>query len=327
MAGLDELVLDEAAMFLTVITCTHNPRPAYLAATVKALAKQTHALDQWEYLLVDNASAPERAPVVDLSWHPHARTIREEQLGLTPARLRGIREARGNLLVFVDDDNVLDEDFLAQAVTAAEERPFLGSWSGQCRPGFDVPPPAWTRRYWGSLVIRNFTQDVWSNLPRLAETMPCGAGLCVRSEVAQHYLAIHESGRRRFQFDRTGDSLVSGGDNDLAACACVLGLGVGLVAALKLTHLIPSERLTVEYLARLADGIQFSSLLLDAEHGLCLPAPTWLGRCADQLRLLRYRGPHRVIRRAVQSGRARAYHELGRGGAIQETCQSTRTSC
>lgn len=312
MAGLDELVLDEAAMFLTVITCTHNPRSGYLQATVAALAAQTLPTDRWEYLLIDNASAPGHAPVVDLAWHLHARTIREEQLGLTPARLRGIREARGDLLVFVDDDNVLDADFLAQAAIVAERRLFLGAWSGQCRAAFDEPPPEWTRRYWGNLVIREFESDMWSNLPRLSETMPCGAGLCVRREAAQHYLHLHESGRRGFQFDRTGDSLVSGGDNDLAASACALGLGMGLVSALKLTHLIAPQRLTVEYLARLAEGIQFSSLLLDVEHGIRPPVPTWLSRLADELRLWCCQGPHRTIRRAVQRGRSRASQLLSR---------------
>src|SRR6185503_16873959 len=133
--------------------------------------------------------------------------VREEKLGLTPARLCSIREAKGELLVFVDDDNVLDHDFLANALKTSQEKTFLGSWSGQCRPGFDQQPPEWTRRYWGNLVIREFKNDVWSNLPRLAETMPCGAGLCVRRNVAEHYLHLHDSGKRSLQLDRTGSSL------------------------------------------------------------------------------------------------------------------------
>ena len=294
-------------MDLRVITCTHNPRPDYLAETVEALARQSLPLERWEYLLIDNASSPERTPKVDLSWHPRARIIREENLGLTPARLRGIREAQGNLLVFVDDDNVLDPNFLEEAVRVADQNPFLGSWSGQCRARFDEPPPEWTRRYWGNLVIREFDTDVWSNMPRLPQTMPCGAGLCVRRAVAHHYLASQENGdRKRFQFDRTGDSLVSGGDNDLAACACDLGMGLGLVSALKLTHLIPPERLTLSYLTRLTEGIEFTSILLDMERGIQVPDRGRLGQLADQLRLFRLRGPHREILRAVYRGRSRA---------------------
>jgi glycosyltransferase involved in cell wall biosynthesis len=294
---------------LSVIVCTRNPRRDYFARCLAALENQTLPRAHWELIVVDNASAPDKAPRPDLSWHPNGRLVLEGRLGLTPARLTGIREARGPLLVFVDDDNVLDHDFLETALRIAEEKPFLGSWSGQCRPEFEEPPPEWTRRYWGNLVIREFDKDVWSNLPRLPESMPCGAGLCVRRQVAEHYLWLHESGKRSCQLDRIGDSLISGGDNDLAGCACDLGLGVGLITSLKLTHLIPLERLTEDYLTRLTEGIYFSSALLDREHGMPVERKL-LGRLADFLRLFRVRRPHRQIMKAAYLGRDRALRAL-----------------
>jgi glycosyltransferase involved in cell wall biosynthesis len=291
---------------ISVIICTHNPRPDYFRRCLDALRTQTLSRDRWELVVVDNRSDEPLADRADVSWPRPVHFVREERLGLTPARLRGIREAKGDLLVFVDDDNVLDADFLQTALLVAHEKPFLGSWSGQCRPDFEEPPPEWTRRYWGNLVIRQFDKDVWSNLPRLPESMPCGAGLCIRRNVAEHYLHLHESGKRAFQFDRTGNSLLSGGDNDLAACACDLGLGVGLIASLKLTHLIPPERLTEDYLARLAEGIHFSSTLLDSEYGISLVQRGALGRVADFLRIMRTKQPHRRIMRAAYRGRDRA---------------------
>ena len=295
---------------LSVIICTHNPRADALRRCLAALESQTLALEKWELILVDNASRADKAPNPNLSWHPAARLILEAQLGLTPARLRGIREARGDLLVFVDDDNILDLDFLEQALRISEQKPFLGSWSGQCRPEFELPPPEWTRRHWGNLVIREFDKDVWSNLPRLAESMPCGAGLCVRRDVAWHYLHLHESGKRSIQLDRTGTSLVSGGDNDLAACACDLGLGTGLITSLKLTHLISPERLTVDYLVRLQEGIEYASTLLDVARGIRIHQRGTLGRVADFLRIIRTKHPHRAILRAAYRGRDRAIRQL-----------------
>lgn len=297
---------------LSVIICSHNPRPTYFSKCLTALRSQTLPLSSWELVIVDNRSDTTLAGCTDVAWHPCARIIRDETLGLTPARLRGIRESKGDLLVFVDDDNVLDADFLETAQRIMEERPFLGSWSGQCRPGFEQAPPEWTRRYWGSLCIHEFEHDVWSNLPRLADTMPCGAGLCVRRQVALSYLQVHESGKRSVQFDRAGASLMSGGDNDLAICACALGLGVGLVASLKLTHLIPPERLTLDYLARLVEGIHYSSALLDSEYGLRRDQRSTFGRAADFIRIMRLREPHRRILRAAFRGRDRAVQELVR---------------
>lgn len=298
------------ASLISIILCTHNPRRDYLAATLAGLCAQTLPTDQWEFLLIDNASETGREPDVDLGWHPGARLIREDKLGLTPARLRGIREAQGDLLVFVDDDNILNPDYLETAQRIASEKTYLGSWSGQCRGCFDDEPPEWTRRYWGNLAIREFKEDRWSNLARLADTMPCGAGLCVRREIALYYLKLNESGQRGFQFDRTGDSLVSGGDNDLAACACDLGLGVGIMAALKLQHLIPPVRLTPDYLARLAEGIYFSSALLDHARGLTVVARSRGRRLLDGIRLQMTAQPHRTIQSAAIRGFDRAVEVL-----------------
>ena len=297
-------------MDLSVIICTHNPRSDYFGHTLDALRNQDLPWEKWEMLVIDNASKQPVQERFDFSWHPHARVVREDKLGLTPARLRGIAEARGGLLVFVDDDNVLDPDFLNTALKVSVERPFLGSWSGQCRPGFEEQPAEWTRRYWGNLVIRQFDTDVWSNLPRLTDTMPCGAGLCVRRSVGQHYLAVNQAGQRSIQLDRTGTSLLSGGDNDLAACSCDIGLGCGLVSALKLTHLIPPVRLTEDYLARLAEGIAYSSILLDKERGITHPPRGALGRIADFVRTLLLAGPHRRVLKAAYRGRDRAIRGL-----------------
>jgi len=290
---------------LSTIVCTHNPRIDYFQQCLDALRQQTLALNCWELVVVDNRSHEPLADRIDLSWHPGAHILREHSLGLTSARLRGIRESTGELLVFVDDDNVLDVDFLEIALHTMKERPFLGSWSGQCRPAFEEPPPEWTRRYWGNLVIREFDHDAWSNLPRLPESMPCGAGLCVKRHVAQHYLDLHESGKRSFQFDRNGKSLLSGGDNDLAACACDVGLGVGLIASLKLTHLISPERLTEEYLVRLSEGIFFSAVVLDYFRSPVEELASYKVRWHELVRALLARGPHRKIQLACLRGRRR----------------------
>src|SRR6266436_1643779 len=121
---------------LSVVTCSHNPRPDYLQQVLQALRSQTLAREAWEYLLIDNASKEPLDLRVDLSWHPNAKHLREENLGLTYARLRGIGEASGGILVFVDDDNVLDADFLEQVLNIAEAWPKIGAWSGQTRPRF-----------------------------------------------------------------------------------------------------------------------------------------------------------------------------------------------
>lgn len=305
---------------ISVITCTHNPKPQYFQRVLDALAAQTLSPSQWDYLVIDNCSRESVAKVFDLSCVPRARVSREETLGLTPARLRGIRESRGTILVFVDDDNILAPDYLEETWRIAVDYSFLGSWSGQCFPEFEEKPPEWTRRYWGNLAIREFAGNHWSNQPRLASTMPCGAGLTVRRSVAERYQTLHQEGGRSFQLDRKGNSLLSAGDNDLAACACDIGLGQGIFERLKLTHLISAGRLTEEYIVRLAEGIHYSSVILDALREIRTPPRNLAGRLIDWVRVLRLPPPHNRIAAAAFRGRDRAAREIaGQFKELKET--------
>lgn len=252
---------------LSVIICTHNPRRTYIERVLQALESQTLPKDVWELLLIDNASQQPLAPELDISWHPHGKHVREDQLGLTPARLRGIREATTELLVFVDDDNVLNEDYLEVVEKISRNYPFIGAWGGQIHPEFEVQPPEWTKTYWGYLAISEFEKDKWSNLVNQYETTPSGAGLCVRKWIAQKYAYILNNDTVRRSFGRKGKTLSSCEDSDLAFTACDLDMGTGKFTSLHLTHLIPKERLQEDYLLRLIEGMTTSGLILESLRG------------------------------------------------------------
>src|SRR5437588_358014 len=99
-------------MLLSIVICTHNPKPPYLSRVLEALRGQTLPNDEWELLLIDNASSEPVAGRFDIGWHPRGRHVHEPTTGLTPARLRAIAEVRADTIVFVDDDNILDRTYL-----------------------------------------------------------------------------------------------------------------------------------------------------------------------------------------------------------------------
>jgi len=149
---------------ISVIICTHNPRLDYLRRVLDALKAQTLPVEQWELLLIDNASKEKLSDAWDLSWHPCARHIREDELGLTPARLRGIRESNGQLLVFIDDDNVLCPDYLAVALQAMRKNALLGVLgAGRILPEFEAPPTAEVIPFLNSLALRDEPRAHYSN--------------------------------------------------------------------------------------------------------------------------------------------------------------------
>jgi glycosyltransferase involved in cell wall biosynthesis len=273
---------------ISVIICTFNPRREVFSRCLHAIKEATMLQEVKEVIIVDNNSSPALAETDYIREYlaEGFKVVVEEKQGLTPARLRGIKESSGELLVFVDDDNFIKPDFLLKGFEIAKAYPFIGSFSGQVRLIFETPPPEWTYRYHGMLVQREFESDIWSNLPNMPVTMPCGAGLFVRTAVAGHYRSLHELGKRNIQLDRTGNSLFSGGDNDLAACACDIGSGVGLFHELKLDHFIPAARLEKRYLLKLAKGIAASSVVFRSFRNE-MPEPMTPKRVlANRLRML-----------------------------------------
>jgi glycosyltransferase involved in cell wall biosynthesis len=256
-------------MKLSVIICAHNPRPEYLSRTLEALRSQTAPHSRWELLLIDNCSDEALASRIDLSWHPEGRHIREEELGLTPARLRGIAEATGDLLIFVDDDNVLQHDYLEEASRISATHPYLGAFGGSIEAEFEVEPDPRLQSLLPSLAIRGVTGAKWANFG--IESVPYGAGLCVTAKVARAYAANTSGSEIRRGLGRRGGSLMGGDDLDLAMTSYGLGMGVGLFDKLVLTHLIDKRRLSQQYLHRVFMEGTYSSHIVRYLHAGVVP--------------------------------------------------------
>jgi glycosyltransferase involved in cell wall biosynthesis len=246
---------------ISVVICSHNPRPPYLRRTLEALHNQTLPLNRWELLLIDNASSAPLAENWDLSWHSHARHVVENELGLSAARRRGIREARGEVLMFVDDDNVLEPNYLSEALRIGTEWPRLGTWgSGSTVPEFEEPPPEKTKPFFGYLALRETPVARWSNVMAM-DTTPWGAGMCVRRTVTLRYCEKSEQDKIQIT-DRKGGALASGGDVEISHVACEMGLGTGVFPELKLIHLIPKGRLSTKYLMNMVESAATSHYLI-----------------------------------------------------------------
>ena len=259
---------------LTVIICSHNPREDYLRRTLGSLRSQTLPKNEWELLLIDNASLSPLAKTWDLSWQANGRHVVESQLGLAAARVRGIKESGSDLLVFVDDDNILNESYLARALEIKVRWPILGAWgSGAISPEFELEPATDLKDLVRFLAIRETDKPCWSNVYPCRGAIPWGAGLCVRKTVADAYSRANSEGAILIT-GRQGVSLSAGDDNEIAYLACRLGLGMGVFPKLKLTHLIPKKRVSRNHLLKLVEGAEASDVLLEYKwEGYLPPSP------------------------------------------------------
>jgi glycosyltransferase involved in cell wall biosynthesis len=264
VAPLEGELISPMQVSLSVILCTHNPRPDYLSRVLQALRGQMLPAERWEFLLVDNASEQPLAKIWDISWHSRGRHIRENELGLTAARLRGIRESKGELLVFVDDDNVLAPDFLVQATAISAQFPIVGVFgAGLLEPEFEVQPPAKLHPYLSRLALRSTQSALWSNNVKDYQSTPWGAGLCVTRRVANFYWKFVQDLGINAVLDRRGKRLFSNGDGLFSRVAARLGLAFGVFPELRITHLISARRLRLHYFLRLTHDTAFSGGVLN----------------------------------------------------------------
>ena len=103
--------------FSVIIPCYNCAET--LGATAKSVC--TSCLIDYEILLIDDGSTDGTAELCDslCAYDPAIRCIHQENAGVSAARNRGIREAQGDYLWFVDADDTVDAGSLAQAVEIA----------------------------------------------------------------------------------------------------------------------------------------------------------------------------------------------------------------
>lgn len=243
-------------MNITVVVCTYNPNPDCLRATLNALKSQTLDRKDWECIIVDNASSPP----LDRDWCRElagpVRVVRESEPGLSHARLRGVREALADIVVFCDDDNVMAPDYLNFAQKRMLQAPTVGVAGGKSLPRYLTPVPDWFVEGMAPLGCRDMgkTEIVYPASSYITERQypgcaPIGAGMVFRKKAVDSWAAsVGKSGIS----DRTGKSLSSAGDCDIVLHALGSGFDVAYWPQLLLHHLMPPSRVTPSYLGEIS---------------------------------------------------------------------------
>lgn len=102
---------------ISVVVCTFN-RADILPLALQSLCEQTPHHDQTEIIVVDNNSPDNTRQVVDefIEKYPNIRYCFEPIQGLSHARNRGWREARGEYVGYLDDDAKAPPEWLHSAI-------------------------------------------------------------------------------------------------------------------------------------------------------------------------------------------------------------------
>ena len=162
----------------SVIVSTRN-RAELLDGSLRSLLADRPATD-WELVLVDNGSTDGTRALAERLGDDRVRYVREERLGLSNARNAGVAHANGELLLFTDDD-VLVEPGWVDAMCAGFESDDVVAVAGRVVPEWPHPPPAWLAHpHAAVLALTDFGDE-----PRdlTGEEHPVGASMAVRASL------------------------------------------------------------------------------------------------------------------------------------------------
>lgn len=263
-------------MHVSVVIGTYN-RAHLLESTLEALASQEMPDSlTWEIVVVDNNSRDTTAQVVTAFSKTTATPVRyvfEPRQGLSHARNRGVREARGSIIAFTDDDVLPAPDWIAQ-VAAAIDRWNAHGVGGRILPRWETSPPRWltdNRRLLNRIAVMDFDASRRLELPLEAQPQVWGANMAFRRELFER---IGEFDPRR---GIVGRKLFRGEDTDLIDRALEQGLTIAYDPAVTVFHRIGPDRMRKAYFRRLTfDNAEVEARLTPAFRGrLFLGAPLW----------------------------------------------------
>lgn len=233
---------------ISVVVCTHNRREMLLR-TLDDLSRLSPVLTGLEILVVDNGSTDDTrdrmASVSHCGPYP-LKYIREDCLGQSHARNRGIREAAGDWILFTDDDVVVDP---AWAIRLPAELEALGVRAGGGRVVPVWPPslPRWVTTEGPLLERIAFVEYSLSGGPRrLGDDDPPPVGC----NMAIHRSLLSASEPFSPDLGHRGRRLLGGEDREFFARLRAAGVGLGYVPDALISHPVEPERLALTYLLR-----------------------------------------------------------------------------
>lgn len=235
----------------SIIVCTYN-RDKYLYGALQCIAENGYPTDAYEIVLVNNMSTDNTEsecqrfqndyPTVDF------RYFVETQQGLSFARNRGIKESRGEILLFLDDDSYIQPNYLINLQHQLEAFPNADAFGGKIDPVFESgEPPKWLSKWnysWVSAI------DMGDKVcPFEGKAFPIGANMGISKAM------LSKIGVFNTELGRSKKNLMGGEEKDLFERIRQQGGNIYYFPDVVVQHVIPPSRTTKEYVKRLGEGV------------------------------------------------------------------------
>ena len=239
---------------LTAIICTYN-RAKYIGNLLESIAANDLPKSEYEILLVDNNCTDNTREICEAFAAAHKdvnfRYVVEPEQGLSAARNKGIKEAKGDSIVYIDDDALVDAHYLRSYAEWFDSHPETMACGGPIEPLYETAEPSWMTPFTKALLT------AWMNYgDKVREypkgRYPGGGNAAYRKEV------FDKVGLFNTALGRKGGNLMGSEEKDIFDKMHSLNMQILYLPTPVLHHCIPQAKLEKDYFDRLTLQIGMS---------------------------------------------------------------------
>lgn len=236
---------------LSVIICTYN-RCKYIYNVLQSIAENDFSQDGYEIVLVDNNCTDDTEAECQRFQNDYPniifRSVKESHQGLSYARNCGIREAQGDILVYVDDDALVNKAYLQTYADFFATHPDIDAAGGPIIPKYESAEPSWMSHY-TKMLLTGYKYNGDKVKEFASNDYPGGGNAAYRASV------FDKVGLFNVELGRKGDSLAASEEKDIFDKMKAMGMRIYYLPNAILFHLIPDRKLTEDYFNQVSYGI------------------------------------------------------------------------
>jgi glycosyltransferase involved in cell wall biosynthesis len=240
--GFIEQIGTVGVMKVSVILCTYNRCESLAKALESASALSLPSMVEWEVLVIDNASSDQTRQVVEDFCRRYAgrfRYVFEPRQGKSHALNTGIREARGDVLAFMDDDVTVPATWLQNLTVNLHNGAWQGA-GGRILPEKNFLHPRWLAIGERYALAPLALFDLGDDARDLSEP-PFGTNMAFRKSL------FHKYGYFRTDLGPQPGNLIRNEDTEFGHRVLAAGERLRYEPSAVVYHLVPTDRLHKKY--------------------------------------------------------------------------------
>lgn len=220
----------------------------------------------FEVIVIDNGSTDDTAQIA--KSYDFVRYFYDKTPGLHTGRHLGAKEAKGEILCYIDDDSFVDKNWLIEIEKTFSETEVVLA-GGSDLPHYEKRPPSWLKYFWidspwGKWLGQLSLIEFYNKEMKAPAWFVFGCNFIIKKQTMFENGGFNPDGMPQHIIKYRGD-----GETALSCKLNQKGFVAHINPKIKIYHYVPKSRMTVEYFKKRAynQGVSDSFTQIKKENG------------------------------------------------------------